>query len=36
MQEKIIEMKNLSPNTSIITLDVNDLNISIKRQKLAE
>ena len=35
MQEKIIEMTDLNANMSIITLDVNDLNISIKRQNLA-
>ena len=29
-------MAQLRPNTSIITLDINDVSVSIKRQKLAE
>lgn len=29
-------MADISPNTSIITLNVSDINIPIKRQRIAE
>lgn len=35
-QKTLTSMVNMNPNLSIITLEVRDLNLSIKKQRLSE